>query len=181
MKPLPFISIALLLLLSYSCNNSKSNTTATQTPGTTITEPTAKTAPASDLPAVPCALSLSEATPKSIEANYTDAVNTDPTKAAFAGRTHEFVTAFRQMIADFATYLQKNESFEKKNFTYFNRVYFQANGTIDYYFYHLQPGLLTKDQEAIFKKSLNEFIKTYKFPMTAKVPFAQCSPVSIEP
>jgi hypothetical protein len=182
MKTLSFISVSLFIFCS--CNNSKTNVASTSAPQTTtsvIATPTpTETAIPGDLPPPPCAVSLLEATPKSIEANYTDALYTDPTKAAFAGQGHEFASAFRGMTIAFSHYLKKNQPFEKKYFTFYSRVYFSADGKIDYFFYKLYPLTLNKDEAAIFKKSLSEFIKTYKFPMTAKVAFAQYSPVSID-
>lgn len=184
MKRWASTGMALLLLLSCACNNSKSNAAAAssnQIPSQASNSPALQIAKATGLPLPPSALSLNEATPKSIDSIYKDAINVDTTKAVFEGRTHEFFNAYKQMLGDFIHYLQTNESFKNKSFSFFNRVYFEPDGTIDYYFYSLKPGELTQDEEALFKKSLNEFIKTYKFPMTAKVPFAQCSPVIVEP
>ena len=165
-------SVGIILLIFYSCNSS--NTNANNPPSTQTTR-------INSLPIPPCAISASDSVPVSIFAKYQDAINVDSTKAVFAGHTYEFAEAYRKMIGDFANYLQKKESFKKKSISFWNRVYFQPNGTIDYYFYHFKAGALTIEEEALFKKSLNEFIKTYKFPMTAKVPFAQCSPVSFAP
>ena len=182
MKRLSFIAV--LLFICYGCNNSKTNiasssTTQPATSTTTAPASTETTTP-NNLPPPPCAISLNDATPKSIEANYTDALNTDPTKAVFAGQGHEFASAFRAMTIAFSHYLKKNQSFEKKYYTFYSRVYFRADGTIDYFFYKLYPLTLSKDEAIIFKKSLGEFIKTYKFPMTAKVAFAQYTPVTID-
>jgi hypothetical protein len=113
-----------------------------------------------------------------IDSVYMNAVNVDSNKAAFKGHTHEFIEAYRQMLGDLATSLRKNETFKNKGFQFYNRVYFAADGSINYYLYNQVRGL-TKDEEALFKKLLNDFIKAYKLPMSAKTPFAQCSPVNI--
>jgi hypothetical protein len=185
MKTSSILGISLLLFTA-GCHNSKSN--ANSSPHMTAADSAAERAKTATpfSPAVPIAETFDEAKArgvilKNLDNVYMDAINvSDSGKAAFKGQTMQVAGAFRQMLGDFVTQLKNNKSFENKVFRYYCRVYFRADGTVDYYFYNQMIGL-NPDEEVIFKKSLNEFIKTYKFPMKAKVPFAQCAPVIIQP
>lgn len=169
MKTPTYISITLLLFCA--CNN-------TQTPAVATS-----TSPASHSPCM--AETFNEAKAQGISPHvdsvYMDAVNADSTKCAFKNNQHDFVEAYRGMLGDFIHYLKATDTtFKHKGFSYYNRVYFAADGTINYYLYNQVSGL-TPQEETLFKKELNDFIKTYKLPMSAKVPFAQCSPVMVQP
>ena len=69
----------------------------------------------------------------------------------------------------------------------FNRIYFNADGTIDYFLYNFQTtnvkteDQLSQEKQNEFNRLLNLFIKDYKISVTAKTKFAQCSPTKYMP
>ena len=66
----------------------------------------------------------------------------------------------------------------------FQRIYFSPNGSIDYYLFNfLGKGSdeLSQSKQKEFERLLSIFIKKYKFPLTAKVKFAQCSSATFMP
>ncbi len=106
-----------------------------------------------------------------LDSTYTDATNADTTMlTAFKGREDEFGKAWKKLLQDISTFLWKN-SFRWDSLTQcFNVFYFDSDGTIDYYFYNIKD--FTKTEQ--YEKLMNEFIKDYKFPLTAETKFKQC-------
>lgn len=115
-----------------------------------------------------------------LDSTYQSAINADSTKAVFKDQ-EAFANAYRQMLIDFGGFLAKNGFEWEENTMGFNRVYFHANGKIDYFIYQLRSPYMTEEKTAAFEQLLNQFIQTYTLPMTAPVNFAQCSPVTYTP
>jgi hypothetical protein len=81
------------------------------------------------------------------------------------------------MLYDLNSYLNKNNFTWDKPTRIFNRIYFQPDGSINYYLVNLAlPGTDTRKAKQ-FIPLLNQFVQTYKIKITAKTKFAQCSPV----
>ncbi|HXB13934.1 MAG TPA: hypothetical protein VNZ45_18235, partial [Bacteroidia bacterium] len=106
------------------------------------------------------------------------ALNHDSAKAAFAGREQEFRKAYRQMLGDLGVYLSKNNFFWERETKFFNRVYFNEKGGIDYYIYSFTKNDVTTQKENDFKRLMNKFIKNYRFSITCNCKFAEYSPVT---
>lgn len=82
------------------------------------------------------------------------------------------------MLTDLATYLSEN-NFKWGNTTKcFNKIYFQPNGTIDYFLYNFKSGEIDNSKEKEFQRLLNQFIASYKFSLSSQRKFSQCSPVT---
>ena len=113
----------------------------------------------------------------SLDKTYMSALNSDTTLAAFNGREQEFIQGYTSLLKDLGKFLKANDFNWEKTTRCFNRIYIDKSGKIDYFLYHFKEGELTPEKQAQFAKLLTEFIKTYKFPLTNTVPFAQCSPV----
>ena len=114
---------------------------------------------------------------KHLDSIYMSGVHIDSTKAAFAGHEEEFINAYNKMLEGLGLFLNNNNFTWGKTTRCFNRIYFKADGTIDYFLYNFKQGEIEAGKEIEFKRLLNEYIKTYKFPLKSKVNFAQCSPV----
>ena len=113
-----------------------------------------------------------------LDGTYKSAINHDSTKAAFAGRETEFRTAYRQMLGDLGVYLSKNNFFWERETKFFNRVYFNEKGGIDYYIYSFTKDDVSTEKENDFKRLMNQFIKNYRFSITCNCKFAEYSPVT---
>jgi len=117
-----------------------------------------------------------------IEKNYKNAIATPPAESVFSAE--ELQPAYQKLLQDLASFLSKNNFKWEKKTRCFQRIYFNNDGTIDYFIFNFigkpetQP---TPEQQAQFGKLVNQFIQSYKFPLNAKVKFAQCSPTSYMP
>ena len=113
-----------------------------------------------------------------LDETYQSALHSDSTKAAFKGQEKEFYDAYISLLKDLNKYLNKNNFTWDKSTRCFNRIYLNKSGEIDYFLFNFRPGEIDNQKEKEFEKLLGQFIKTYKFPLTNKNNFAQCSPVT---
>lgn len=102
----------------------------------------------------------------------------DSLQAVFYGKQKEFYTEYVNLLKALSKHLKANNFSWGKNTRCFNRIYFNSQGTVDYFLFNFRPGELTAEKEQQFEKLLATFIKDYKFPLPAKSKFAQCSPVT---
>lgn len=117
-------------------------------------------------------------TTQTLDSLYPGAIDANPEKGIFKGRQDAFINAYKDMLMKFNDFL-KNKKFiwGSTSVRCFNRIYFNAEGKIDYFLYNFPKGVLTAEQEQLFDKYLNEFIKDFQFSLTPAGKFAQCSPV----
>ena len=138
------------------------------------------------------ALTVNEAKEKGImdilEKDYTSAIHVDSTKAVFKTEAEQdkMAEVYQQLIQDFGKFLSEKQFVWKNVTKSFNRIYFNTDGSVDYFVYSFRfwddnSVKLTDEEQAMFKKLLNEFIQDYKIPMSADKKFAQCSPVTYMP
>jgi hypothetical protein len=137
------------------------------------------------LSAAQVAISFSAAEAKGIRVSHLDsvyrsAVHADTAKAVFAGREDEVAQAYVQLLQSLGAYLKANQFTWGKPTKSFNRIYFRADGTIDYYLYKFRAGEIEAVHEAEFQRLLAEFVKTHKIELHGRLPFAQCSPVTYQ-
>jgi hypothetical protein len=112
-----------------------------------------------------------------LDAVYPSAVSSGD-KAVFKGAAQDkFITAYTYMLNGLALYLNKNKFYWGMPTRIFNRVYFAADGSINYYLVNLEKSGLDENRQKQFLSLLNTFIKTNKINITAGTRFAQCSPV----
>lgn len=136
---------------------------------------------------IPKGLTIQEAEVKgiffdSLNAVYSMANSVDTSKPVFkteADMEKAFI-GYQNLFDEFGKFLKE------KNFKWpfatscFQKVYFNEAGEIDYFLYNFlgePPYEVTADQEMKFQKLLNEFIKVYKFPVTANRKHSQCGTV----
>ena len=123
---------------------------------------------------------------KHLDSIYISAVHTDTSLAVFKTEIEQeaMQQAYIKLLQDFGKFLSENNFKWEKPTRCFNRIYFSADGTIDYFLFNFLGKPEDKPAENIekeFQKLLNVFILDYKFSLTAKTKFAQCSPTTYMP
>ena len=113
-----------------------------------------------------------------LDSVYLSAVDVDTARAVRAVRVQEISTAYVQLLQGLGNFLKAHQFVWGKPKRGFNRIYFGANGTVDYYLYKFKPGEIDPAREAEFRRLLGEFILTNKLDLRLSRPFAQCSPVT---
>jgi len=121
-----------------------------------------------------------------LDSIYKSAVNTDTSKAVFKSESEQQLLqdAYIKLLQDFGKFLSDHNFKWEKPTKCFNRIYFNTDGTIDYFlhnFLYKPEDKLSVERQKKFNELLNQFISDYKFAMTAKVKFAQCSPTTYMP
>lgn len=122
-----------------------------------------------------------------LDSTYKSAIHADSAKAVFKTEKEQELmgNAYIQLLQDFGKYLNENKFYWDKPTRCFNRIYFNSNGTIDYFLFNFVGKTAaerpSKEQQEAFKKHLNNFIKQYTFGMKAVTKFAQCSPTTYMP
>lgn len=114
-----------------------------------------------------------------LDSLYKSAVHTDEKLAVFKTpeEQEKLQKAYSKFIQGFAAFLKEHQYQWGKETRCFNRIYIHTDGSIDYFLYNFPKDVMTPEKEKEFRRLLTEFIKTTKFPVTAKEKFAQCSPV----
>lgn len=121
-----------------------------------------------------------------LDSVYKSAVHVDTAKAVFKTEKQQegVQEKYMKLLQDFGKFLTKNKFTWEKPTRCFNRIYFNSDGTIDYFLYNFlgKPAdKLSDEKEKEFTRLLNSFIKDYKFGITANEKFAQCSPTTYMP
>lgn len=113
-----------------------------------------------------------------VEEEYKSAVHADSTKAVFVADADvsRHIQAYQQFIEKLGAFLKEKGFTWDENVRCFNRIYINANGTIDYFLYHFKTKISLEKEEK-FKALVKEYIKVNKFGITARENFSQCSPV----
>jgi hypothetical protein len=137
-------------------------------------------------------LSFREAEQKGISTKNLDSINEaafdeDTSKGVFKTdeEQEDLQNAYTKLLQDFGKFLYTNNFYWAKPTRCFNRIYFNSDGTIDYFLYNFlgktEEDKPSEEKQKEFQKLLNQFIADYKFSLTAKVKFAQCSPTTYMP
>jgi hypothetical protein len=116
-----------------------------------------------------------------LDSLYKSGLHSDSTLAVFHRQQDEYLQAYQKLLADLGKYLKQNGFTWQQNTRGFNRIYFNADGKIDYFLYNFRPNQLNAEEETRFGQLLHQFIWDYQFPLRANVGFAQCSPVVYQP
>lgn len=115
-----------------------------------------------------------------LDTSYPVAIDTtDPAKSVFNGQEKRFQLNYVGMLKTLNAFLEKNGFNWKDGETKcFNGIYFSADGKIDYFLFNFYPNEIQSDQEKEFHKLLSEFVKSYKFPLSASSKFSVSGPVA---
>lgn len=125
-------------------------------------------------------------TTQHLDSIYKSAAHVDTSQAVFKTEAEQQALgeAYIKLLQDFGMFLTAHSFVWDKPTKCFNRIYFNSDGTIDYFLYNFlakAEDKLSDERQMEFNELLNKFIEDYKFTMTAKVKFAQCSPVTYMP
>jgi hypothetical protein len=114
-----------------------------------------------------------------LDSLYKSAVHIDVNLTVFKSQEEqaELQKAYVGLVKDLAAFLKSNNFKWEKPTRCFNRIYFNSNGTIDYFLYNFSADQIVPEKEKEFDRLLNLFIKNYRFSLNAKERFAQCSPI----
>lgn len=115
---------------------------------------------------------------KLLDSLYQSGIHSDASKAVFADQQEDYITAYYSMLHELSAYLSQNDFKWGGQIRCFNRIYFAADGSIDYFLYSFKEGEITAEQATQFADLLNKFAQNYRFGLTKDVKFAQCSPVN---
>ena len=123
---------------------------------------------------------------KSLDEIYINAVHSDTTLAVFKSEKNqkEFIDQYIKLLKDLGDFLNENNFNWEKPTKCFNRIYFNEDGTIDYFLFNFLGKAEDKPSELNqieFNRLLNQFIQDYAIPITAKTKFSQCSPMTFMP
>lgn len=123
---------------------------------------------------------------KHLDSLYRSAVHADTSLAVFKTEKEQeaLQQAYGKLLQDFGKFLSENNFKWEKPTKCFNRIYFNSDGTIDYFLFNFLGKAEDKPSEYIvkeFQRLLNAFIADYQFSVTSKSKFAQCSPTTYMP
>lgn len=123
---------------------------------------------------------------KNLESIYKSAVHVDTSLAVFKtdDERDTLLQEYKRLLLDFGKFLGKNNFEWDKPTRCFNRIYFNYDGTIDYFLFNFlgtTEAKPTEEKQKEFQRLLNLFIKDYKFPVTAEIKFAQCGRMTFMP
>ncbi len=114
-----------------------------------------------------------------LDSMYKSAVHADVNLAVFktVAQQQSLMAAYGKFIQSLGMFLKENNFKWDKPTRCFNRIYMNANGTVEYFLYHFTEKNVSNDKEQQFNKLLTLFVKDHNFGITADEKFAQCSPV----
>lgn len=114
---------------------------------------------------------------ETLDSIYLAGIGADTVLTAFKGQENDYIKAYYALIHELGTYLNNNNFRWGGATRCFNRIYFQANGSIDYYLYRFDDPL-SEQREEEFRRLLGAFIEGYQFSLQSSQNFSQCSPVN---
>lgn len=116
---------------------------------------------------------------KNLDSLYKSALHSDVKLAVFKTVEDQanLRKAYVDLLQNLASFLKTHHFKWLKQTRCYNRIYFNANGTVDYFLYNFSREQISAEKELEFGRLLNLFVKDYRFPLTANESFAQCSPV----
>lgn len=119
----------------------------------------------------------------SLDGVYQGAVNVDSSLSVFKSEEQQdaMYDAYVSLLDELNNFLSEHGFKWDKRTKCFNRIYFHADGSIDYFLYNFTDDQPSAEKKMEFKRLLNLFIQDYTLLLTAKTKFAQCSPVTYVP
>ena len=113
-----------------------------------------------------------------LDSIYKGAVNSNKDLAVFKtiDEQQNLIKAYTSFIQSMAYFLKQNNFVWEKPVRSYNRVYMNADGTVEYFIFQFGEQL-SPEKETEFLRLVSLYTKENKFPITAHERFAQCSPV----
>lgn len=121
-----------------------------------------------------------------LDSIYNSAINVaDTSLAVFKTESEQEANhkAWINLCQDIKDFCKKNNFIWEMKIKCFQRVYFNSDGTIDYFIYNFKikdvnpEGTPSIEKQNEFSRLLNMFIQEYKYNMTATKKFTQCGGV----
>ena len=114
-----------------------------------------------------------------LDSLYLSAIHIDSTKAVFKSKeeSDSLMHCYTRFLREFGRYLRQNDFNWEQTTRCWNRIYFNAGGAVDYYLFDFKTPI-SDEKMTRFKALFTSFAETHKIGITAKVNFAQCSPVT---
>ncbi len=114
-----------------------------------------------------------------LDSIYKSALHANVNLAVFktAVQQQSLTVAYGKFIQNLGAFLKGNNFKWDKPTRCYNRIYMNADGTVEYFLYHFTANDVPHDKEQQFNILLTQFVKDNKFGITANEKFAQCSPV----
>jgi hypothetical protein len=114
-----------------------------------------------------------------LDSLYKSAIHSDTSQAVFKSPAEQQILqkAYVGFLKELGGFLKANNFKWEKLTRCFNRIYINSDGTVDYFLYKFSKDQITEEKEREFERLLTIFLKDHKFSASAKVKFAQCSPV----
>lgn len=124
-----------------------------------------------------------------LDSIYMSAIHVDSSLAVFKTEKEQEAMgqAWIKLLQDFGEFLRENNFKWDKPIKCMNKIYFNSDGTINYFFYNLslksveQKDILSAEQQKEFDRLLNLFIQDYKISLAAETKFSQCGPSTFKP
>lgn len=113
----------------------------------------------------------------SLDRQFTMGIGSDSVETVFKGKETEYINAYYAMMRQLGEHLNQNSFRWGGSIRCFNRIYFNADGSIAYYLYEFEDPI-SDSKKARFQELLSSFISTYRFTLPTDQRFAQCSPVN---
>lgn len=114
-----------------------------------------------------------------LEATHGSALHADTALAVFPTQQREVIDGWRRLLTEFASHLRANDFEWAEPLRGFHRFYFTPDGRIERVIYRMP--MLEGERASRYGVLLDEFARSYRFPLVAETPFAQCSPVTLAP
>lgn len=117
-----------------------------------------------------------------LDEQYPNAIHVDSSLAVFKSREQqmELLSYYENIIVAMGQFINDSGYIWKVNTQMFNRIYFAADGSVDYFLYSFnQEALenLTSDSIVEFERLVTEFFEQHPLYMKASTHFSQCGPV----
>lgn len=115
-----------------------------------------------------------------LDSLYPSAMHIDSTIAVFYGREKEFYSSWVGLLNDLASHLSENDFKWEVPTRCFNRVYFNADGSVNTYLFNFLSEDVDSAKQERFTLLTNDFLKKYKLKLDspASSNFSQCGPAT---
>lgn len=123
---------------------------------------------------------------KDLDSIYRSAIHADTSLAVFKTEKEqeEMITAYTTLLQDLGKFLSSRDFKWTRPTRCFNRIYFNSDGTIDYFLFNFSGKAEDRPSPEIqkeFTTLLHLFIRDYQLPITTETKYAQCSPTVYMP
>jgi hypothetical protein len=110
-----------------------------------------------------------------LDERYPSATNADPTKGVMGQHQSRFLAEYTKLLKEVGHYLSEHGVDWGERTAFVHRIYFAADGSIDYFLFNTQGTELDKDK---ISRLLTSFGQNFRLSITANTTFRQCGTVT---